>query len=114
MARNPFALRGPEGSFAQTRAWVQDSSRDGGSSAEPLLTERRPQALDEPRPLRVLTLDQARRKARKFLAQADEGIDPIKEKRRRNRELRRAHTVADLCDAFLERHARIKKTWREI
>ena len=62
----------------------------------------------------VLTLDQARRKARKFLAQADEGIDPLEEKRKRNRELRRAHTVADLCDAFLERHARrIKKTWRE-
>jgi integrase len=58
----------------------------------------------------AITLDQARTLAQKHLAKLAEGDDPLKEKRRA------AHgkNIKDLCQTFIERHAKPhKKTWQE-
>lgn len=58
----------------------------------------------------VLTLDQARKKARAELAKVADGADPVEERRTE----RHGTTVRDLADAYIERYAqRHKKTWRE-
>jgi Site-specific recombinase XerD len=58
----------------------------------------------------VLTLEQAQSQARKHLVAVGEGDDPLEARRKE----RGAGTVADLCHAYLERHARLrKKTWRK-
>lgn len=62
----------------------------------------------------VATVEQARKKAAKLLAQVDDGIDPLERRREARRRSAEARTVADLCDVYLERHARVrKKTWAE-
>lgn len=53
----------------------------------------------------VLTLDQARARARKVLAQAAEGLDPSKDRQT----LLKAPTMADLATRFLADHAPKKK-----
>lgn len=58
----------------------------------------------------VMTLQQAREKARKLLAEADDGKDPIAEKQK----AAKGATVSELCDVYIERHAKPhKKTWKE-
>lgn len=58
----------------------------------------------------VLTLDQARDKAKVALAKVVEGRDPLGEKQAKDRE----GTVKVLCADYLERHAKLKKrTWRQ-
>ncbi|NEX22167.1 site-specific integrase [Thiorhodococcus mannitoliphagus] len=58
----------------------------------------------------VLTLDQARSQARAELAKVEtQGADPLAEREKE----RRGETMADLCTAYLERHARTKKTGAE-
>ncbi len=54
----------------------------------------------------VLTLDQARRRARKVLAEASDGNDPSRDRQA----LRDAPTVADLAKRFLTDHAPKKKS----
>jgi len=49
----------------------------------------------------VFTVDEARKEARSLLADADRGGDPAAERRR----LRKAPTMADLCDRFLAEYA---------
>ncbi|MCH7762082.1 integrase arm-type DNA-binding domain-containing protein [candidate division TA06 bacterium] len=57
----------------------------------------------------VLTLDQARTKAKKFIGQVAEGIDPLLE---RNRE-RKGQTVKALTEAYIEKYAKLEKiTWK--
>ncbi len=57
----------------------------------------------------VLTLDQARAKARKALGNLDEA-DPLAERER----VRRGETVGDLAREYLERHAKAKKrSWKD-
>ena len=56
------------------------------------------------------TLDQARKKAKKLLANLDT-TDPLEDKRKA---AVKGETVADLCEAYLERYAKPhKKTWRK-
>ena len=56
------------------------------------------------------TLDQARKKAKKLLANLDT-TDPLENKRKA---AVKGETVADLCEAYLERYAKPhKKTWRK-
>ena len=56
----------------------------------------------------VLTLDRARKKAQRELAAVIDGNDPL-EKRR---SLARGEQVADLCNTYMERHAKVhKKSW---
>lgn len=59
----------------------------------------------------VLTLDEARVRARAELAKVEtQDIDPVAERER----ARQGETIADLCAAYLERHAKPrKKTWPE-
>lgn len=58
----------------------------------------------------VMTLEEARREARRRLLEAKGGKDPLEERRR----LRYGETVRDLARIYLDRHARPhKKTWRE-
>ena len=58
----------------------------------------------------VLTLDQARKKAKAELVKVTEGADPASEKKAS----RKAETVKELAADYLERHAKpSKKTWRE-
>lgn len=58
----------------------------------------------------VLTIDQARDRARKTLVELQDGTDPLAEKQR----LAHGETVKDLCEAYLERYAKLhKKTWRD-
>lgn len=58
----------------------------------------------------VLTLQQAREKAKKLLVEVNEGEDPIAEKQ----SLAAGQTIASLCDVYMERHAKVhKKTWKE-
>ncbi|OGI41833.1 MAG: hypothetical protein A2150_00520 [Candidatus Muproteobacteria bacterium RBG_16_64_11] len=52
-------------------------------------------------PCNVLTLDQGRRLAQTRLAEVIDGIDPMAERRK----ALRGETVADLCRAYIERHA---------
>lgn len=57
-----------------------------------------------------LTLDQARDRALRANLSAKDGADPLAERRRETA----GETVGDLCDAYLERHARVhKKSWAE-
>jgi len=57
----------------------------------------------------VLTLDQARTKARKALAHIDE-IDPLVERKRE----RTGETFADLAREYLDRHAKPRKrSWKD-
>ena len=58
----------------------------------------------------VLTLDQARDRARKALVEVTDGIDPQGERER----IAQGETLKDLCEAYLERYAKLhKKTWRD-
>lgn len=58
----------------------------------------------------VMTLDEARKLARKTLLEAKTGEDPLEVRRR----LRQGDTVRDLAALYIERHAKPhKKTWRE-
>jgi len=57
----------------------------------------------------VLTLDQARKKARAELARVVEGADPVEERRAD----RNGTTVKDLAATYMERHGNGKKSWRE-
>lgn len=57
----------------------------------------------------ILTLEQARTIARKKAVEILEGSDPLQERRKENR----GETIRDLCEAFLERHAKPrKKSWQ--
>jgi integrase len=53
----------------------------------------------------VLTPEQARKAARELLADVSRGDDPAREKR----QARRALTVSELANRYLEQHARVKK-----
>jgi len=58
----------------------------------------------------VLTLDQARTQARAELAKVEtQGADPLADREKE----RRGETMADLCVAYLDRHASTKKTGEE-
>lgn len=58
--------------------------------------------------LGVLTLDQARRRARSELNALEKGPDPLDERARR----RGARTVRELVNAYMANHAKVhKKTW---
>ncbi|MGK5089984.1 site-specific integrase [Bdellovibrionota bacterium FG-2] len=57
-----------------------------------------------------LTLDQARDRALRANLSAKDGEDPLADRRREVA----GETVGDLCDSYLERHAKIhKKSWKE-
>ena len=59
----------------------------------------------------VLTLEQARTRARKLLGQVADGIDPAEEKRRKRAE---GVTVAAFADRWLEDYAKAhRRSWRE-
>ena len=58
----------------------------------------------------VLTPDQARRAALTLLAEVERGGDPSRERAA----ARRASTVAELCDRYLEEHARVRKKPRSV
>jgi len=61
-------------------------------------------------PYGVLTLDQAREKARQALLDSIDGKDPLESKQRAVE----GETVADLCAAYIERHAKLhKKSWKD-
>ena len=58
----------------------------------------------------VLTLKQAREKARILLVSILEGEDPAQERRLKSKE----KTFSQLCQAYLEQHSKVhKKTWRD-
>jgi integrase len=58
----------------------------------------------------VLTLDEARKRARKIITQKDDGQDPLEEKKQRNI----ADNVSQLCEIFLEKYSKPhKKSWKE-
>ena len=58
----------------------------------------------------VLTLDQAREKAKALLVSVDQGGNPLYERKKLNQ----GKTIANLAEAYLERHAKLhKKTWRD-
>lgn len=58
----------------------------------------------------LLTVDEARKKARKLGVAVSDGVDPMQLKR----EERHGNTVSDLCEYYLEQHARKKKkSWKE-
>jgi integrase len=58
----------------------------------------------------VVTLDQARDRARRMLVELSDGTDPLAERQR----IAQGETIKQLCDAYLERYAkRHKKTWRD-
>ena len=52
----------------------------------------------------LLTPSEARQKARRVLADARDGVDPLAERQR----AREGHTVAELCARFLADHARLR------
>lgn len=57
-----------------------------------------------------LTLEQARNEAKIKFGQIAQGINPIADRKK----LRNQGTVKELCEIYLERHAKVhKKTWRE-
>lgn len=61
-------------------------------------------------PCNVLTLAEARDAARRLFASIIEGEDPLEDRNKK----RSGDTVADLCTAYLNRHAKAhKKTWDE-
>jgi hypothetical protein len=53
----------------------------------------------------VLTLDEARKDARKHLVAVDSGVDPLEARQREAK----GETVSDLCAAYIERHAKPHK-----
>jgi integrase len=53
----------------------------------------------------VLTAEQARKRARKQLLRVNDGADPSEEQR----QTRKAETVGELCERYLEHHARVHK-----
>lgn len=55
----------------------------------------------------ILTVDQARKRARKELAGVSEAIDPIDARKR----LRQAKTVSELCEQYIEYQKTQIKTW---
>tara|TARA_B100000686_G_scaffold347420_1_gene436092 strand:+ start:742 stop:1269 length:528 start_codon:yes stop_codon:yes gene_type:complete len=58
----------------------------------------------------VLTLDQGRAKAKVLLVSIDQGGNPLYERKKLNQ----GKTIANLSEAYLERHAMLhKKTWRD-
>ncbi len=58
----------------------------------------------------TVTLDEARKQARKFLVQVQEGKDPLEERQKEAQ----GQTFGDLVRAYIERHAKVhKKTWRD-
>lgn len=58
----------------------------------------------------VLTLDEARRKARAHLVAVEDGRDPLDVKKRQAA----GETVRDLCQAYIERYAKVhKRTWQD-
>ena len=61
-------------------------------------------------PYGVLTLKQARERAKLLLASVLDGRDPAKDRQLKAKE----RTFSELCDAYLEQHAKVhKKTWKE-
>src|SRR5690606_19891190 len=58
----------------------------------------------------VLTADEARREALKVLAEVAKGGDPSRERAA----ARRASTVSQLCDRYLEEHAKTRKKPRSV
>jgi len=61
-------------------------------------------------PYGVLTLKQARERAKLLLASVLDGQDPAKDRQLKAKE----RTFSELCDAYLEQHAKVhKKTWKE-
>jgi integrase len=54
----------------------------------------------------ALTLDQARKEARKYLVDVIQGDDPLAEREKE----RAGNTVKQLCDAYIDRHASKKKS----
>jgi len=61
-------------------------------------------------PYGVLTVKQAREKARVLLASVLDGEDPAQNRRLKSTE----KTFSELCDAYLEQHSKAhKKTWRD-
>lgn len=62
----------------------------------------------------VLSLDDARHRARKRLVEVGDGQDPALEKKRRRREARDGLTVKEYADRYVEEYAKQeKKTWKE-
>ena len=58
----------------------------------------------------VVTLDQARRQAKKHLLAASDGHDPLEAKQK----AARGETVQDLCAAYLEQYAKVRKaSWQD-
>lgn len=58
----------------------------------------------------VLTVDQARVEAIKYLAEINQGEDPVEERRKKAK----AQTMAELFDVYMERHAKPhKKSWKD-
>lgn len=58
----------------------------------------------------VISLDQARKKARKVLVEVTDKVDPLEQKQREAK----AGTVKALCNEYLERHAKLKKkSWKK-
>lgn len=58
----------------------------------------------------VYTVDEARDEAVDYLSNINKGDDPVEERRRKSK----AQTMADLCEIYLERHAKPhKKSWQE-
>ena len=58
----------------------------------------------------VMTVDEARIKARKLLVEAGGGDDPLESQRR----AAQGNTFGELSDAYIERHAKVhKRSWKE-
>lgn len=58
----------------------------------------------------ILTVDQAREVAIEKMAEINRGEDPVEERR----QLNKAQTFAELCEIYLERHAKVhKKSWKQ-
>lgn len=56
----------------------------------------------------VFTLEQAKDEAKDYLRKVAKGTDPLEDKQR----ITNGETVKDLCDEYIERHAKLrKKTW---
>ncbi len=61
-----------------------------------------------------LTVQQARQLAADAKHKVRQGLDPLAERQERRRAGSEPRTVAELCDDFLENHAkRVKRSWRE-
>lgn len=56
-----------------------------------------------------LTLEQARTRAKRRIGEVAEGEDPLEQRKKE----RQGETVRDLCEAYLERHAALKRSARD-